>query len=278
MQTVLYETSDGVALVTLNRPDRGNAWTGRMETDYRAAMAEAEADDDVSVIVLTGAGRQFCVGADTKALDKISAAGEYDDGVRVPLAEPGQTLAPELSGRHSFLWGIPKPVIAAVNGAAAGVGMGLMAFCDLRFAAAGVKITTATARLGLPVEFGLSWILPRIVGLGRSAELLFASPVITAEEAERLGLVNKVFPRESLLEETLAYARTMARECAPSSLRAAKEQLYADLLRPFSAANDDALARMRAMSGTPDFNEGVAALLERRPPNFRPRSQAPTDG
>jgi enoyl-CoA hydratase/carnithine racemase len=206
---VLYEASDGVALLTFNRPDRGNAWNGRMEAEYRRALAVAEADDAVRVIVLTGAGRQFCVGADRKALDGFRSAGHYDSGIREPLSEPGRGDDPDLRGRHSFLWSLDKPVIAALNGAAAGIGFVVACFCDLRFAAAGAKLTTSTARLGLPAEFGLSWVLPRLVGLTRAASLLLTGTPILAEEAERIGLVNGVFPPEDLLRETLSAARRM---------------------------------------------------------------------
>jgi enoyl-CoA hydratase/carnithine racemase len=265
---VLYEAAEGVALLTFNRPERGNAWTGRLETEYREALAVAEADDAVRVIVLTGAGRQFCVGADRDALDGFRASGRYDSGLRGAVAEPGRRDDPDLAGRHSFLWSIDKPVIAAVNGAAAGIGFVIACFCDLRFAAAGAKLTTSTTRLGLPAEYGLSWVLPRLLGLTRAASLLLTGTPILAEEAERIGLVNGVFPPDRLLEETLTFARRMARECAPSALRAAKQQLYSDLRRPLAEADADAVRRMEDMIGSGDFKEGVAALLERRPPNF----------
>jgi enoyl-CoA hydratase/carnithine racemase len=268
---VTFDVADGVGVVTLNRPDRGNAWTGRMEIEYRAALARAENDDDVAVIVITGAGERFCVGADSRALEGMVGTGRYDDGVREPLAEPGRRDDPDLAGRHAFLWGIPKPVIAAVNGAAAGLGFAIACWCDLRFAGAGAKFTVSTPRLGLPVEFGLSWLLPRMLGTTRAADLLLSGRVVLAEEAERIGLVNGVFPPERLLEETVAYARRLGQDCAPSSLRAAKEQLYADLRGTLAAAEADSRRRMTAMIGSADFREGVAALAERRPPDFRRR-------
>jgi enoyl-CoA hydratase/carnithine racemase len=274
MGVVLYDVDDAVAVVTLNRPDRGNAWTGRMEFEYRAALAEAEADDGVRVIVITGAGRHFCVGADSEALQQMSGTGRYNSGVSQPLAQPGRGDDPDLAGRHNFLWGIGKPVIAAVNGAAAGLGLALACWCDLRYAAAGAKLTVATTRLGLPVEFGLSWLLPRLVGVGRAADLVLTSRVVLAEEAERIGLVNGVFPAEVVLERSMAVARRMAKECAPSSLRAAKEQLYTDLRGTMAAAETDSQRRLKEMMGSPDFREGVAALVERRPPRFGAGAQS----
>lgn len=268
MSLVLYDVRDAVALVTLNRPGRGNSWTGRMEVEYRAVLAEAEGDAAVRVIVITGAGQQFCVGADAAALDTMKDGGGYDDGVRGPLAQPSRDDDPDLAGRHSFLWGIPKPIIAAVNGAAAGVGLAIACYCDLRFAAPGAKFTTATARLGLPVEFGLSWLLPRMLGTTRAADLMLSGRVVPAEEAERIGLVNAVFAGDRFLEEVADYARCLARQCAPSSLRATKEQLYRDLRGSPAAAEADARRRLEEMVGSPDFRQGTAALLEGRSPDF----------
>src|SRR3954452_16378849 len=163
-----------------------------------------------------------------------------------------------------------KPVIAAVNGPAAGVGFALMCFCDIRFAAAGAKLTTSFARLGLPAEHGVSWILSRLIGAGRAADLLFSARVVLAEEAEALGLVNRVLPAGELLPFTLEYARAMARDCSPSSLLALKRQLYADLFGDLDRSARDSMARMLRMMREPDFAEGVAALKDKRPPRFRP--------
>lgn len=270
MSLVLYDARDGVGLVTLNRPARGNSWTGRMEVAYRSVLAEAEADPTVRVIVITGAGERFCVGADVAALDGMKDGSGYNDGVREPLPQPGRSDDPDLAGRHSFLWGIPKPVIAAINGAAAGIGFAVACYCDLRFASAGAKLTTSTARLGLPVEFGLSWLLPRMLGTTRAADLMISGRVILAEEAERIGLVNRVFPPDRLLDEALDYARRLAAECAPSSLRAAKEQLYRDLRGTLADAETDSRSRLEAMVGSPDYCEGVRALIARRQPHFPP--------
>jgi enoyl-CoA hydratase/carnithine racemase len=260
---VRYETSDHVATITLNRPERGNAWTGAMEVAYRQALDRAAGDDDIGAIVLTGAGERFCVGADSRALDKISVVGTYDDGTAGSVKEADR-------GRHSTLWEIPKPVIAAINGAAAGVGFVLLAFADLRIAAAGAKLTTSNARLGLPAELGLSWLLPRIVGTSHAADLLLTSRVITAEEALTMGLVNRVVPADQLGAEAQAWAAQIATNLAPSSLRVVKEQLYADLQSTIAEAEARYHRHLSDMVGSADFNEGVAALTERRPPHFRP--------
>jgi enoyl-CoA hydratase/carnithine racemase len=244
---------DGVAFVTLNRPDRLNAWTGQMETEYRVAMAAAEADAAVRVIVVTGAGRGFCAGADAKALGVLREAGSYDSGVREPV-------------EIGFAWQLrmTKPVIAAVNGAAAGVGLVLALFCDLRFAVPGAKLTTSFGRLGLPAEHGTSWLLPRLVGRSRAADLLFSSRVVLAEEAVTIGLVDRVCS----VEDTLAYARTMASEISPSSLAVMKRQLWDDESRSLRDSIDDAYALLDRMVGEPDFVEGSRALQEKRAPHF----------
>ena len=267
---VRLEVADGVALVTLDRPDRLNAWTGRMDVEYRQAVADAEADPEVRVIVVTGAGRGFCAGADTAALDGMTATGTYDPGHRTEPATPGYGVRPDFDHPHAFHLGLTKPVIAAINGPAAGVGFVLACYCDIRFAATGAKLTTSFGRLGLPAEYGVSWLLPRLVGTARAAELLFSSRVVLAEEAAAMGLVNRVLPPDELLAETLAFARAMAAEISPSALTTMKRQLYADLLRPLGESVEDAIGLLDRMVGEPDFAEGVAALTERRPPRFRP--------
>src|SRR3954471_12928691 len=205
MTEVVQRTiDDGVALLTLNRPERLNAWTGEMERAYFELLEDCGARDDVRVIVLTGAGRGFCAGADMDDLETIGTEGtDAADHDRRPI---------------TFALTVPKPIVAAVNGPVAGLGLVQALMCDIRFAAAGAKITTSFARLGLPAEHGVSWILPRLVGPARALDLLFSSRVVLAEEALELGLVNRVVPGEDLLGETLAYAREMARGCSPQSL------------------------------------------------------------
>jgi enoyl-CoA hydratase/carnithine racemase len=266
--TVRSEVAEGVATVTLDRPHRLNAWTGRMDLEYRAAVAAAEADPSVRVIVLTGAGRGFCAGADSAGLEGMAGTGEYDAGHTEEPPTPGYGVRPDFDHPFSFHFGLTKPVIAAVNGPAAGVGFVLACFCDLRYAAAGAKLTTSFGRLGLPAEHGVSWVLPRLVGPARAAELLFTSRIVLAEEAAAMGLVNGVLPAAELLPRTLGVARTMAREISPASLRVLKRQLYADLAGGLDEAASFAEEAMVRMVGQPDFAEGVAALTERRAPRF----------
>jgi enoyl-CoA hydratase/carnithine racemase len=273
LNVVMYDVSDGVAVVTLNRPERLNAWSGRMELEYRWCMATADADPDVKVIVVTGAGRGFCSGVDFRALDKLSTTGEYDRGAtdeELASVQPGAGVRLDFEHVHSFLMGLRKPVIAAVNGPAAGAGFVLMCFTDIRFAAAGAKLTSSFARLGLPAEHGLAWILPRIIGMGRAAELLFSARVMLAEEAAEIGLVNKVLPPDDVLPYTLAYARDIAQNLSPHSLLMMKRQLYTDMFRDLDVAAGEAEQLMEDQMAAHDFKEGVAAFQAKRPPMFDP--------
>jgi enoyl-CoA hydratase/carnithine racemase len=268
LKATRYDVRDAIATITLYRPERMNAWTGRMHTEYRALLARAAADTTVRVIVVTGSGRSFCVGADTQALEGHVARGSYDPGVDDDLARPGYGVRPEFDADFAYQFGIPKPIIAAINGPAAGVGLVLACYCDLRFAASGVKLTTSHGRLGLPAEYGLSWLLPRLVGLTRAADILLSSRIVTSDEAAGLGLVNAVVPPDQLMDTTYDYARRLATEIAPSSLAATKLQLYDDFHRDVATSVRDAGERLSSMMGGADFAEGVAALTERRPPRF----------
>ncbi len=268
LKVTRYGVRDRVATVTLDRPERLNAWTGRMHAEYRALLARAADDPGVRVIVVTGAGRGFCAGADAQALEGHVERGGYDAGLGDDVATPGYGVRPEFDADFAYQFGIPKPIIAAINGPAAGVGFVLACYCDLRFAAREAKLTTSHGRLGLPAEYGLSWLLPRLVGVTRAADVLLSSRVVLGEEAEQLGLVNRAVPLEELLPFTYEYAGRLATEIAPSSLAATKLQLYSDLHGDAASSVNDAGTRMAGMMQGADFAEGVAALVEKRPPKF----------
>ena len=270
-KAVRYEAADGVGLITLNRPHRSNAWTGRMAFEYRTAMQLAERDEHVGVIVVTGEGRHFCVGADTRALDRFAETGQYESGVRDPLPEPGEPGHPAHGTVFGFPLAVAKPVIAAVNGAVAGVGFVLASFCDIRFGAAGAKWTPSGSKLGLPAEHAISWILPRLIGYGRAAEWLFSSRAVLSEEAHTMGLLHAVHPPEEVLEATLAYARALIDEAAPSSLVTTKRQLSLDLFRPLAESAEESNRLVEEMIGSDDYRQGIKALVERRPPGFAAR-------
>jgi enoyl-CoA hydratase/carnithine racemase len=264
---ISFHVRDGVALVRFERPDKRNAWNVPMRETYRAAMDRVERDPSIRVAVVTGAGDAFCVGGDMDVLDTLADRGTWSDA---PTASDNADLHVDKLGWFAFMLRMSKPVIAAINGAAAGTGLILACCCDMRFAASGAKLTTAMSRLGLPAEEGLSWILPRLVGTANAFDLLIASEVIRAEEALRLGLVNRVIAPDDILAETLGYARTLAATISPASMRMIKQQLYADWTRELPAAVAEANALATAALTSADFREGIAAFRERRAPRFGP--------
>lgn len=269
LKATRYEVRDGIATITLDRPARLNAWTGRMHAEYRHSLATADADDRVRAIVVTGAGRGFCVGGDAAALEGHVQKGGYDPGTPETMAAPGFGRSAEFDAAFAYHFGLAKPVVAAMNGAAAGVGLALACFADLRFAAAGAKFTTAHGKLNLPAEFGLSWLLPRMIGLTRANEILLSSRVFVAEEAKAWGLVNDVFARDELLERTYGYVRALVASVSPRSLRETRWQIYRDLHRSVRSAVEDSEALIRDMMKDDDYAEGVRAFLEKRPPRWR---------
>lgn len=271
LKTTRYAVEDHVAIVTLARPKRRNAWTGRMHTEYRHLMARADADPAARVIVVTGdaEGKAFCAGADLQALERHAEKGRYDPGTPDDLATPGHGVDPAFDAAFAWHFGLQKPVIAAINGAAAGVGLVLAAFCDLRFAAEGAKFTTAHGRFNFPAEFGLSWVLPRIVGLTHANDLLLSSRVFTAEEALAMGFLNRVVPAETLMDEAFAYARALARNVSPGAALATKRQIYRDLHRSAARSVTDAEALLETMIRHADYAEGVRAWLEKRDARWR---------
>ncbi|WP_082765218.1 MULTISPECIES: enoyl-CoA hydratase-related protein [unclassified Phenylobacterium] len=270
LKTLRYEIADGIAVVTLARPKRRNAWTGRMHTEYRWVLREADRDPGVRVIVVTGdpEGQAFCAGADLQALEGHSAKGGYDPGTPEDIAEPGYGVDPAFDAAFAYHFGVGKPIIAAINGAAAGVGLVLAAFADLRFCAPGVKFTAAHGRFNFPAEYGLSWLLPRIVGLTHANDILLSSRVFTAEEAMAMGFLNRIVPAERLMEEVLAYARTLAASVAPGSARETKRQIYRDLHRDAATSVKAAEVLLAQMAREPDYKEGVKAWMEKRPANW----------
>jgi len=264
-QQILYEVSDKIATITLNRPDRMNAWTGIMEHEVREAMMAASRDDDVRVIVLTGAGRAFCAGADMEALKSI----DPDAMRRAENIPPfDMNRRPDWQTRYAYYPSIPKPVIGMLNGATAGIGLVHALYCDLRFAAEGAVFTTAFARRGLIAEHGISWMLPRLVGHANALDLLMSARRVSSDEALRMGLVNRLCPPEKLREETYAYARDLADFASPSAIAVIKRQLYDVPFQTLAEATIDANREMQIALKGNDFREGVASFVEKRPPRF----------
>lgn len=253
---VLVRHERAVAVITLNRPEKLNAMTGPMSLAYADALREADADPAVRAIVVTGAGRGFCAGADLAVLN------EGPEAIRkfVPAAENLPLLALRLR----------KPVVAAVNGPVAGIGFAYMLGSDIRFAARGARISTSFSRLGLVAEYGLSWLLPRLIGTARAVELLLTGRTVDAEEAVTLGLVHHVTEPEDVLRAALDHAADLAAHCSPSSLAAIKTQVYGDLDRPLPEAVDLALGLMDTSFDGPDLAEALTARAHKRAPVFAP--------
>ncbi|MFH0180713.1 enoyl-CoA hydratase-related protein [Streptomyces cacaoi] len=252
---VLYEVDeDGVAVVTLNRPERRNAWSIPMERRFFALLDEAAHDPAVRVVIVTGSGKAFCPGMDVERLEQN--------------ARPGQSLnlrarVPMYSRRD-----MPKPMIAAVNGACAGIGLVQALICDIRFAARGARFTTAFTRRGLAGEYNLPYVLPRVVGLENALDLLLSGRIFDADEAKDLGLVSRVVEPADLLGAARAYARDIARNCSPRAMAVVRHQVYDDLDRAFTDALARSYSAMEYFAGSPDFREGVASFMEKREPKF----------
>jgi enoyl-CoA hydratase/carnithine racemase len=268
LRAVRYEIADRVATVWLHRPHRHNAWTGRMHAEFRAVMADLEHRDGIRAVVVTGTPPAFCVGGDSAALEGHADRGGYDTGLPARPARPGG--GDRLDADFAWQLGYRLPIIAAVNGACAGVGLALALFCDLRFVAADAKLTTAAPKLGLPAEYGLSWILPRLVGATRAADLLLSGRIVTGADTAEWGLWNGVEPDgPSALDAALAYARLLADTTGPVAVTTAKRQLATDLLRHDPAASvRDSIRLLDDAMGTAEYREGISALTEKRPPRF----------
>jgi enoyl-CoA hydratase/carnithine racemase len=269
LKVTRYEIdSAGVATLWLDRPGRGNSWTGRMHDEYRWICQQLDDDPAVRVIVVTGTGSVFCAGADFKALDSYVGAERYDPALSMDAARPGYGVRPEFDADMVWQLGMRTPMIAAVNGACAGIAVALVAFCDLRFAVTSAKITTVAPKIGLPAEYGLAWILPRLMGATNAADVLLTGRVVLAEEMRHWGFFNRVLPPEEFAGAVAAYAAQVA-AVSPAAATTAKRQLWGDLLHsdPRAAVEESKELIGLHMKG-PDYAEGVAALREKRPPRF----------
>lgn len=267
---ILYDVSDWIATITLNRPDKLNAWTFKMESEYKRAMADAEARDDVRVIVVTGAGRGFCAGADMGLLNSVMG-GEIDSSdVETSLPVPGRNdgMPDDFRKQYSFPPAIGKPIIAAINGHAMGIGLVHTLYCDFRIAGDKAKFGTAFAKLGLIAEYGIAWLLPRIVGIENAMDLLFTARIIDANEALRMGLVSRVVPHDELIPTVRQFATQLATMSSPRSLRVMKRQVWRGLFTSLGPAVDLAMDEMMQGFGAQDFQEGLLSFMEKRAPQF----------
>jgi enoyl-CoA hydratase/carnithine racemase len=270
-EQIVYEVDDPVATITLNRPDALNAWTTRMGAEVKHAVAQAESDPAVVGIVITGAGRAFCAGADLNVLTAISAGGAgaaADGGLAALDVAPDPDLPADFAGAYTYLLATRKPVIAAINGAVAGMAVPIALCCDLRFMASDAPFLTAFAQRGLVAEWGLSWLLPRLVGPAVALDLLFSSRRVSGEEAARLGLVNAALPAADVVAHSRRYIEELATRCSPTSMAIMKRQVYGQLHAGLGPAEAESQRLMLESFGRPDFREGVQSFLEKRDPKF----------
>jgi enoyl-CoA hydratase/carnithine racemase len=274
---ILYEVDDPVAVITLNRPDALNAWTDTMGGEITDAMQRAAADKSVVGIVVTGAGRAFCAGADMNLLSGIAAGGDGGGVASAPAPAPERARAAEaqsgepegdFAGRFPYLMTIDKPIIAAVNGAVAGMAYPFALCCDLRVVTPDALFLTAFAQRGLIAEWGLGWVLPRLVGPAVALDLLFSSRRVKGDEALALGLANYLVPPEELLDFCRNYIVDLASKCSPASMAVMKRQVYEHLHAGLGPAEREAQRLMVESFGRPDFKEGVTSFVQKRPPQF----------
>lgn len=264
---ILYEVADPVAIITLNRPQALNAWTPTMEMEVRGALTEAVADPAVVGIVLTGAGRGFCAGMDLKMLESYSA-GDRDVLLADEVALPGEAWSEDLRGPYSFLMSLPKPIIAAINGPVVGMALAIVLACDLRFMAEDAQIATTFAERGLVAEYGLGWLLPKVVGPTVAMDLLLSARAVRGPEAVELGLVNRSLPADELVDAARAYVVDLASRCSPASMATMKRQVYTHLHAGLGDAERESRRFMLASFERPDAAEGVRSFLRKRPPRF----------
>jgi enoyl-CoA hydratase/carnithine racemase len=270
-QETLYVVAGRVATITLNRPDKLNAWTAVMEQEVRAAMNEAERDENVRVIVLTGAGRGFCAGADISLLSTVAEKG-LDEARRAQAVQPTHAAATNGRGdfqkKYSYFPALSKPVIAAINGPVVGLGLVIAIYCDIRLASETARFGTAFAQRGLIAEYGIAWMLPRLVGHANALDLLFSARMIDASEAFRIGLANQVYAAESFPQKVQEYAAHLASNVSPRSLGVIKRQVYEGIFQTLAEAFETSEQEMLASLRCDDFKEGVAHFVQKRAAAF----------
>ncbi|MEM7639036.1 MAG: enoyl-CoA hydratase [Pseudomonadota bacterium] len=275
-QDILTHIEDDILVITLNRPDRLNAWTGQMQAEVQDAIETAGRDDAVRCIVVTGAGRGFCAGADMAGLQEISPDGESADaatsGTMTAELDPhAEDLASLYPGRFGYMYACPKPIIAAINGPCAGIGLIFTLYADLRFANQDAKFTTAFSQRGLIAEHGIAWLLPRLVGEAHALDLLFTARVFKGAEAERVGLVNRALPANELLPHAMETAKHLSTQVSPRSLAVMKRQIRESYFQSFARSLEVADQEMQNSFASFDFKEGVDSFVEKRPPAFQGR-------
>jgi len=268
-EEITYEVDDPVATITLNRPHALNAWTNTMGLEVREAIGRAERDKAVVGIVLTGAGRGFCAGADLNVLQNLTKGDRSATAASRDVPMPGDpSWGDDLRSTYTYFLSVPKPIVAAINGPCAGMAVAIVLCCDLRFMAEDAVLTTAFAERGLVAEWGTSWLLPRLVGPAAALDLLYSARKVTGRDAATMGLVNNAMPADEVLQYANAYVQSLAARCSPTSMAIMKRQVYQQLHAGLGPAEKEAQALMLESFARSDFAEGVSSFVERRSPSF----------
>jgi enoyl-CoA hydratase/carnithine racemase len=269
-QDILYSVEDPVAIITMNRPEALNAFTTRMLAEIRHATAEAERDPHVVGIVLTGAGRGFCPGMDMNALDNLSAGEGDREDLSEYQATPGDpSLGENFTVAYTYLQSLRKPLIAAVNGACAGMGMAIALLADMRFVERQAKFSTAFSQRGLIAEHSISWTLPRLIGSGNALDLLWSARKFDGEEAYRLGIAERLLDTGESVPAAVDYIKQLAANCSPTSLQVMKAQVHRHMNMPLGESMLETNEWMSVSLKREDFREGVRSFIEKRPPEFK---------
>jgi enoyl-CoA hydratase/carnithine racemase len=270
-EEILYDKKDRIATVTMNRPEKMNAWTPTMGAELRTAMMDAERDPGIGAIIVTGAGRAYCAGADMGSLSNIAQGRASAGG--------GATAADESIGqqradyRTSYSWplGLSKPVIGAINGACVGLGFTTCLYQDIRIASDKARMGLIFVQRGLAIEHGSSWMLPRIIGVAKAVELAVTGRLVDADEALSMGLVNRVVPHDQLMDAAREVAGHIATKCSPLGVAHAKKMIYQHLFTDLATGVREDDESMQEMTRSDDFKEGVRAFMEKRAPKFTGR-------
>ncbi|HVN26929.1 MAG TPA: enoyl-CoA hydratase-related protein [Candidatus Binataceae bacterium] len=269
---ILYDKSDRIATVTFNRPEKMNAWTTKMGLEMRTAMLDADRDDNVGAIIVTGAGRAYCAGADMGGLSEISQGRATAGGATAaPQEDLPEGARADYRTPYSWMMALKKPVIGAINGACVGMGFTICLYQDIRIASDKARMGLIFTQRGLAIEHGSSWMLPRIIGATRAMEMAVTGRLVDAQEAHAIGLVNRVVPQDKLMETAREVAGHIAKNCSPLGVSHAKRLIWEHLFTDLATAVRDDDASMQAMTRSEDFKEGVKAFIEKRPPQFKGR-------
>jgi enoyl-CoA hydratase/carnithine racemase len=268
-EAIKLEIIGHAAIVTLNRPNSLNAFTYPMMDEFGDAIAQAEKNQTVTGIIVTGEGKGFCAGVDMSTLNTLQEEGQGSQTEKLQSSPGNKAMGDDFTSGFTYLMSVRKPILAAVNGACAGLGLSIALLCDMRFAADKAKFVTSFSPLGLVAEHGQSWILPRILNPSRALDLLWSSRRVDAQEALGIGMVDRVFSPETLLKESANYIETLAKTASPTSLMLMKRQVYRHLNMTLGEAMVETNHLMDESMVQEDFEEGIAAFAEKRLPKFR---------